>query len=254
LILINPNGENEINWDPISYQLGSGDELYSTTFSGNCDGINLLPKSEEFWNCTITFNQISEPVYPDIPPQTTADSDSDGILDSFDNCPTIYNPDQEDSDGDGIGDACDSVEMVEPTEEQAPQTTADSDSDGILDSFDNCPTIFNSDQADSNGDGIGDVCEPVETTDDTVPGSTDDSTDGTAKQKQERGPGGPQQQAFTPSGNYLPPIKQMKMGVSSQEILCNEGMELIFKSSDGSPKCVSSIAAEKLVTRGWATR
>jgi len=31
-------------------------------------------------------------------------------------------------------------------------------------------------------------------------------------------------------------------------------MELIFKSTDGSPKCVSSTAAEKLVTRGWATR
>jgi len=69
-----------------------------------------------------------------------------------------------------------------------------------------------------------------------------------------RGPKGPQQQAFTPSGNYLPPIKQMKMGVSSQEVLCNEGMELIFKSTDGSPKCVSSTAAEKLVARGWATR
>ena len=27
------------------------------------------------------------------------DSDGDGILDSVDNCPTVYNPDQADSDG-----------------------------------------------------------------------------------------------------------------------------------------------------------
>lgn len=36
-----------------------------------------------------------------------ADTDSDGIADIMDNCPTVANPDQTDSDGDGIGDACD---------------------------------------------------------------------------------------------------------------------------------------------------
>ncbi len=35
------------------------------------------------------------------------DSDGDGVFDSGDNCPTVYNPDQADSDGDGLGDACD---------------------------------------------------------------------------------------------------------------------------------------------------
>lgn len=35
------------------------------------------------------------------------DDDNDNILDSEDNCPTNYNPDQLDSDYDGIGDACD---------------------------------------------------------------------------------------------------------------------------------------------------
>ncbi len=35
----------------------------------------------------------------------------------------------------------------------------DDDLDGIFNEFDNCPTIANEDQKDSDGDGIGDVCE-----------------------------------------------------------------------------------------------
>ena len=36
------------------------------------------------------------------------DSDDDWIINSQDNCPNTYNPDQKDTDRDGIGDACDS--------------------------------------------------------------------------------------------------------------------------------------------------
>ncbi|MDC3181963.1 thrombospondin type 3 repeat-containing protein [Flavobacteriaceae bacterium] len=38
------------------------------------------------------------------------DFDFDGIEDSKDNCPDVYNPDQMDSDGDGFGDICDNYE------------------------------------------------------------------------------------------------------------------------------------------------
>ena len=36
----------------------------------------------------------------------------------------------------------------------------DSDSDGVPDSLDNCPAVFNPDQADEDGDNQGDVCDP----------------------------------------------------------------------------------------------
>jgi hypothetical protein len=38
----------------------------------------------------------------------------------------------------------------------------DTDSDGVVDSQDNCPAIANADQADADGDGIGDACEAPE--------------------------------------------------------------------------------------------
>jgi len=45
----------------------------------------------------------------------------------------------------------------------------DADSDTVLNHVDNCPTTSNSDQADTNSNGVGDVCEPIVDTDgDTI--------------------------------------------------------------------------------------
>jgi len=38
----------------------------------------------------------------------------------------------------------------------------DSDNDGIADGVDNCPAVANTDQADEDGDGIGDACDPTD--------------------------------------------------------------------------------------------
>lgn len=40
-----------------------------------------------------------------------------------------------------------------------PEVVEDQDGDGVLDSEDNCPAASNSDQVDSDGDGLGDACD-----------------------------------------------------------------------------------------------
>jgi hypothetical protein len=42
-----------------------------------------------------------------------------------------------------------------------PSGPTDSDGDGVPDETDNCPSISNPDQADNDGDGIGNVCDPT---------------------------------------------------------------------------------------------
>jgi hypothetical protein len=111
---------------------------------------------------------------------TIDDKDSDQVNAPGDNCPSVPNNDQLDDDGDGTGNACEDL------------ATADSDSDGVLDSapdrcpyqagtaaaagcpgvasntdgdtspdmFDNCPGASNSTQTDTDDDGIGDACDP----------------------------------------------------------------------------------------------
>jgi hypothetical protein len=53
-----------------------------------------------------------------------------------------------------------STEDRELSFEKAQTVSPDSDVDGILDVNDNCKNTFNPDQADSDGDGIGDACGP----------------------------------------------------------------------------------------------
>lgn len=96
------------------------------------------------------------------------DNDSDGVANHEDNCPAVSNPEQEDNDiadGEDGGDACDEDDDndgLTDTEEATFGTNPlvkDTDSDGTDDKQDNCRLIANPDQADENGNGIGNACE-----------------------------------------------------------------------------------------------
>lgn len=81
----------------------------------------------------------------DNPKYIIADTDNDKIPNIYDNCVTIYNPDQKDINSNNRGDACD-----------------DFDQDGIINSQDNCPNYPNQNQLDTDSDGLGDACDAEE--------------------------------------------------------------------------------------------
>jgi hypothetical protein len=100
------------------------------------------------------------------------DADNDGIENALDPCPVtpnasgfdpraqtpVQNPG--DQDGDGMPDDCD----PHPTTKSGCNartgiSNTDEDCDGWQNRGDNCPLVKNEDQADDDGDGIGDACD-----------------------------------------------------------------------------------------------
>jgi hypothetical protein len=121
---------------------------------------------------------------PEVLNNDQADNDADGVGNFCDNCADVVNSDQADADGDQSGDACD----------------ANDDGDGILDDGnnsgtpgdlpcntgqtvgcdDNCRTVTNQNQTDTDDDGHGDVCDNCSTTVNANQLNQDDDTRGDA--------------------------------------------------------------------------
>lgn len=89
----------------------------------------------------------------------TVDNDGDSVTNEIDNCPTICNSSQFDADGDGTGDVCDSEPGCGGCGQPTCEVSCDLDSDGFINSEDNCPENCNTQQTDADGDSTGDVCD-----------------------------------------------------------------------------------------------
>lgn len=49
----------------------------------------------------------------------------------------------------------------------------------------------------------------------------------------------------------MTPLKQLANGILPENIICKDGLELIFKSTNNFPACVQSESKLKLIQRGW---
>lgn len=102
------------------------------------------------------------------------DTDCDAYADNEDNCPNETNEDQSDFDEDGLGNVCDDDDDNDGVNDENdafpldPTESVDTDTDGVGDNADNCPTVANASQTNTDGDSLGDACDPDDDNDGVI--------------------------------------------------------------------------------------
>lgn len=154
-----------LNSVPCVYQLNA---LVPLSFGASCrsSGLTLAPTAEArsaSLRIVISHLEVRTAARPDL--SGSADPDGDGIPNSSDNCPIVYNPDQANVNAGletiAVGDACSDADSG------GQPTIADQDLDGVADAVDNClwyPSPLApgaTTPLDANQDGIGDACERI---------------------------------------------------------------------------------------------
>jgi len=61
----------------------------------------------------------------------------------------------------------------------------------------------------------------------------------------------PSEKPIIPDTSAMSPRAQMLAGLSANQVMCKEGLNLVFKTTDGSPICIKASTVYKLIERSW---
>ena len=178
-----PSPPTDISASPIdrgatvSFTPGSANGSAITNYEyGTFDGLdwNFTALSPADTSSPITISGLSNGVSVTMRLRAVNANGNSAYSDSF-----TFTPVEPDSDGDGVSDGADNCPSVAnagqaDTDADGTGDACDSDDDGdsVADGSDNCPLIANSGQSDFDSDGAGDACD-TDDDDDGVPDGSD---------------------------------------------------------------------------------